>query len=58
MLHGLPWLWCVGCRGYVMWVVMVMLRYLGKQRQLPVLDWARSLTISAFFIENVMIKFI
>ena len=35
---------CMGSRGYVAWLIMVMLRYLGKQSQLPVLDWAGSLT--------------
>ena len=42
----LPWLCCIGCRVYVAWVAVVMLRYLGKQSQLQGLDWGRSLTIS------------
>ena len=25
MLHGLPWLCCMGCRGYVAWVAVAML---------------------------------
>ena len=33
----------MGCHRYVAWVAVIMLRYLGKQIQLPVLDWARSL---------------
>ena len=43
MLHGLLWLFCVCCRGYIAWVAMVMLCSLGKQSQLLVLDWSWSL---------------
>ena len=35
MLHGLPWLCCMGCRGYVAWVAVVMLRYHVKVKSNP-----------------------
>jgi hypothetical protein len=34
----------VSCRGYIAWVDEDMLRFLGKQSQLPGLAWDGSLT--------------
>ena len=58
MLHGLPWFCCVGCRAYVVWAAVVMLRYLAKQSQLPVLDWAKSLTIEQFIHSLLVLELV
>ena len=47
MLRGLPWLCCVGCYSYVVWVV-VMLCFFGTQSQHPGMYWAWILTTTIF----------